>query len=433
MPTRGDPVDFGGAEITVEIDEIGARGDGVARIESGERLFVPLTVPGDRVRVKIDGPRRGGLSGTATEWLTQGPGRAAPACRHYGECGGCALQHLRDESYARWKRGLIETALRHHGVATPAIHALARTPPGRRRRADFKAVRRHDDVVLGFNARRSHRLVDLSECPISRPEIAALVPALKSLIADLLRPGERAECVVTMTDGGLDLVLSTAAELNAASLARLAEFAEAADLARLSHRPARESRAEILIARRPARMVFGGIGVDIAPGAFVQASAEGEAALVAFAGEALAGAGRIADLYAGCGTFTFPLSETARVHAMDGDGNAIGALESAARKAGRNQVTAEIRDLAEQPPDAESLSAYDAVLFDPPRSGAKTLAAEIAKSTVPLVCAVSCSPATFARDARILIDGGFTLEGILPVDQFLWSPHLELAALFRRD
>ena len=431
MPAHGGG--GGGGEFTVEIDGIGARGDGIAHSQSGERLFVPLTVPGDRVRVKIDGSRRGGLSGTATEWLTQGPGRAAPACRHYGECGGCALQHLHIETYATWKRGLIETALRHHGIVAPAILPLARTPPGRRRRADFKAVRRHNGVAFGFNARRSHRLVDLSECPILRPEIAALMPALKSLIADSLRPGDRAECVVTMTDGGLDMVLSAAAELDAAALARLAEFAEAVDLARLSHRHTKESRAEVLIARRPARMVFGGIGVEIAPGAFVQASAEGEEALVAFAGEALAGAGRIADIYAGCGTFALPLSETARVHAIDGDGNAIGALESAARKAGRTQVTAEIRDLAEQPPDAKSLGAYDAVLFDPPRSGAKALAAEIAKSTVPLVCAISCSPPTFARDARILIDGGYTLARILPVDQFLWSPHLELAALFRRE
>lgn len=436
MPARGGGgggAGGGAGEVTVDIDEIGTRGDGIARIQSGERLYVPLTVPGDRVRVAIDGPRRGGLSGTATGWLTEGTGRAAPACRHYGECGGCALQHLRDETYAAWKRGLIESALRQHGVDPPAILPLARTPPGRRRRADFEAVRRHKDVVLGFNARRSHRLVDLSECPIMRPEIAALMPALKSLVADLARPGDRAGCVVTMTDGGLDVVLSAAAERDAALLARLADFAEAADLARLSHRHPRESHTEVLIARRPARMVFGGIGVDIAPGGFVQASAEGEAALVAFAGEALAAAGHIADFHAGNGTFALPLSRAARVHAVDGDGAAIGALASAARTAGRNGLTTEIGDLATHPPEAKSLGAYEAVLFDPPRSGAKALAAEIARSAVPLVCAISCNPATFARDARILVDGGFKLKKILPVDQFLWSPHLELAALFRRD
>lgn len=418
--------------VVVEIDRIGARGDGMANTDTGELLYVPFTVPGDRVRVKIGDRRGDALYGKANKWLTQGPGRAVPACRHFGECGGCALQHMSDESYAAWKRGRVDAALRHHGLEAQAVLPLARTPPGRRRRADFKAVRKRNGVVLGFNARRSHRIVNMSECPILRPEITALIPALKSLLFDLTRPGDRAECVVTATDGGLDMLLSSAAELDAATLARLAEFAETADLARLSHRRPMDPRAEILLARRPARMVFGGIGVDIAPGTFVQASAEGEAALVAFVGESLAGAGRIADLYAGCGTFAFPLSKTARVHAIDGDDAAIGALESAAKKAGRNRLTAEIRDLAKQPPDAGSLGAYDAVLFDPPRAGAKALAAEIARSGVPLVCAVSCNQATFARDARILVDGGYRLERILPVDQFLWSSHVELIAVFRR-
>ncbi|MHA1568832.1 MAG: class I SAM-dependent RNA methyltransferase [Alphaproteobacteria bacterium] len=437
MPAAGDgagAANPASAEVVVaEIDEIGAGGDGVAHTDTGERLYVPLTVPGDRVRVEIGERRGGGLSGAATEWLTQGPGRAAPVCRHFGECGGCALQHLSDETYAAWKRGRVAAALRRHGVEARTILPLARTPPGRRRRAGFKALRGPDGVVLGFNARRSHRLVDLWECPVLRPEIAALMPALKVLFADLPRPGGRAGCAVTMTDGGLDVMLSGAAKLDAAVLSRLAEFADAHDLARLSHRRAGESRAEILLARRPARMVFGNVGVEIAPGAFTQASAEGEAALVGFVRQALSAANHVADFHAGCGAFAFPLSAAARVHAIDGDGAAIGALESAARKAGRNQLTAEIRDLARHPPDAASLGAYDAVLFDPPRAGAKELAAEIARSTVPLVCAISCNPATFARDARTLVDGGYRLERVLPVDQFPWSPHLELAALFTRD
>jgi 23S rRNA (uracil1939-C5)-methyltransferase len=421
-----------GEESVVEIQEIGAAGDGIARTESGKRLYVPFTVPGDRVRVKIGEARGDGLSAKTTKLLAPGKGRAAPVCRHFGECGGCALQQMEDEAYATWKRGRIDAALRHHGVEAQAVLAMARTPPGRRRRAEFSAVRKRRGAVLGFNARRSRRIVNLSECPVARPEIAALIPALKTLIFDLLQPGGRADIAVTATDGGLDMLLSGAIERDAATLARLAEFAEAADLARLSHRRPNEPEAEILLVRRPARMVFGGVGVEIAPGAFTQASAEGEAAMAAFVRESLAGAGRVADLYAGYGTFTFPLSEVARVHAVDGDGAAIGALESAARKAGRDRVTAEICDLARHPPDANALAVYDAILFDPPRAGAKALAAEIAQSAVPLVCAVSCNPATFARDARILIDGGYRLERVLPVDQFLWSPHLELAALFRR-
>jgi 23S rRNA (uracil1939-C5)-methyltransferase len=423
-------------EVEIDIEEIGARGDGIGRLPDGERVFVPFTVPGDRVRARISASDGEGMAARAVAWLARGDARAEPPCRHFGDCGGCALQHVAPGYYSEWKRELVEIALRRRGIEAGKIAPIVTAAPASRRRADFAAVRRKTDVLLGFNARMSHRVVDLAECPVMEPAIASLLAPLRALLLDLLKPADKAGVAVALTDSGLDVILESAIALGAGGREKLAAFAETHDLARLSRRHPNARSAEPIVERRPVRMSFGGVAVELPAGAFLQATKAGEAALIAAVLDAVEDAPRVADLFAGCGTFTFPLAKrtgvAATVQAADGVEPAIAALTRAAQRAGLGRVSAAVRDLAKRPLGPDELRRVDAVVFDPPRAGAKEQADALARSSVPVVVAVSCNPATFARDARLLVDGGYTLDWVRPVDQFLWSPHVELVARFSR-
>jgi 23S rRNA (uracil1939-C5)-methyltransferase len=426
--------------VEATISHIGAHGDGVA-LYAGRRLYVPLTVPGDRVRVRPLQAHGGGDDAEVVEVLSPGADRATPPCRHFGRCGGCSLQHLADAAYGRWKLDRAVLTMVRAGFDAGVLAPLARTPAAARRRATFAAMRTASGeaaVCLGFNGRRSHEIVDLADCSVLDPRIVGILPAMRRLLASLLPPGRRTRATVTLVDGDLDVVIELA-EPGLAERQMLAAFARDADISRLSWRPDGATDAELLAQRRPVGVSFGGVSVAIPPGGFLQASAEGETALCravcsAVAGLAPAGrrsTGTVADLFAGAGTFTFPLAAGgARVHAVDADGTLIQALATAARRV--PGVSAEHRDLFVRPLLADELRRYDAVVFDPPRTGARAQAEQLAQSPVPLVVAVSCNPDTFVRDARILAAGGYRLEQVHPVDQFLWSPHLELAAVFRR-
>ncbi|HUI17847.1 MAG TPA: class I SAM-dependent RNA methyltransferase, partial [Alphaproteobacteria bacterium] len=274
----------------------------------------------------------------------------------------------------------------------------------------------------------------LAECPVMLPAIAALLTPLNELFAALLVPGARAEAMITESDSGLDLLLTTDAALGLRQRERLADFAGAHDLARIARRHPKARGVEVLLERRAVRAIFGGVAVPLPPGAFLQPTREGEAALRAAVEEALGQVRHIADLYAGCGTFGVPLAAAGReVRAFERDKHLVAALASTARaSAGRLRLSAEARDLERLPLDAEELRRSDGAILDPPRAGAKAQAAALAASKVARIALVSCNPATFARDARLLAEGGYRLDWIQPVDQFLWSPHLELAAAFRR-
>ena len=421
-------------ELEAEIAEIGARGDGIAPLEDGRRLYVPYTVVGDRIRARLGAPRPDGFAGRLIEILAPGPGRATPPCRHFGSCGGCALQHLDEDHYRAWKGQLVASALARQGVAAGSIRPLWTTPQGSRRRADLTAVRRKSDLVLGFNARATHQVIDLAECPVLRPEIVALVEPLRDLLMSVLAPAERAEAIVTLTDSGLDLLLMTGAELGLKRRERLASFAETRDLARLARRHPRGRGVETIVERRAARVRFGNASVPFPPGAFLQASAEGEAVLRAAVVKALGPARRAVDLYAGIGTFAASLAaEGYAVHAYEAERDMVAALDSAIRaSAGRWRASAVERDLDRRPLGPEELGRIEAAVLDPPRAGARAQAEMLAASEVERVAYVACNPASFARDARLLIDGGYALEWVQPVDQFLWSPHLELVGAFRR-
>lgn len=427
----------GGQQAELTIEAVGAHGDGFASWQ-GRPVFIPLTLAGDRVRVRLAPARAGAFKGEVLELLEEGSGRISPPCPHFGPCGGCALQHMNETSYLEWKQGLIAQALAHRGFAEVKIQPLIRIPPGTRRRATLAAARNGGRLRLGFHERASHGVVDLDTCLLMTPRLTGLLPSLRAVLPALLEDGESAEIMLSETEEGLDVLIVTRAEPKLTAREALAGFAETVDLARLSWsprpRPGEALLPEPLAVRRPPRISFAGTSVEPPPGAFLQPTAAGEAALIERVMSYLpAGAGRVADLYAGCGTFTFPLATRSRVHAVESNEAALAALWTAARRADlTGRISVEVRNLAHNPVAAEELEGGDCVVFDPPRAGAKEQATALAASAVPVVIAVSCNPSSFARDARILVDGGYNLVEVTPVDQFPWSGHLELVAQFRR-
>ncbi len=420
------------AVVQVNIARIGERGEGLAAGPGGP-LYVPLTVPGDRLIVAPGEPRGEGRAGETVRIITPGPDRVAPACRHFGACGGCAVQHWAPAAVAAWKRARVQAALGRAGLDAVAIDPVVTTPPRVRRRARFAAVRTASALVLGFKVRRGHDVVDVSECPLLQPEIVAVLPRLRARLAPLLAHGQRLEVIVTRLDGGLDVLLSGLAPPDPDARAALADLAAAAGLCRLSWRPSPGAEPEPLVERERAGLRFAGVFVPVPPGGFLQASEDGEAALVAAVAGAVGSVRRVVDLFAGAGTFSLPLvTAGARVHAVDGDAALMGALATAGREAVLTGLGTEVRDLHSRPLSAADLKRTEGVVLDPPRAGARAQAEALAASAVPRVAAVSCNPATFARDARILVDGGYRLERVVPIDQFLWSPHVELVGTFTR-
>jgi 23S rRNA (uracil1939-C5)-methyltransferase len=385
-----------------------------------------LTLPGEIVRAEVHGDRAEVL-----EILIPSPDRIAPACPHFGDCGGCALQHWGADPYLAWKADQIRVALARERIETEILPAFA-APPGERRRLALHARREEGRVRLGFKARRSWRLVDIQVCPIAEPKLAAALPALRILAAPFLEHPKSAPTLhVTWTLSGLDVdvtgVERRSGGLSADSRQRAAHAAAAGDLARVT------LAGEMVYQARQPVVRLGPATVALPPGSFLQAVAGAETAMADFAAEAIAGAARVADLFCGVGAFSFRLAQIASVYAADVSAPAIKALAAASGTApGLKSITAEARDLGRRPLLASEMKKLDAVLFDPPRAGALEQAGEIARSKVGLVVGVSCNPATFARDARILADAGFVLQAVKPVDQFLWSPHVELVGVFRR-
>jgi 23S rRNA (uracil1939-C5)-methyltransferase len=420
------------AEHEVMIEAIGARGDGVAQLD-GARIFVPLTLPGDRLRVRIVGQRGDGLVSEPVEWLEQAP-RAEPPCPHFGACGGCQLQHLPLPQYGAWKRQQVVAALAQRGLGDLLVEPLVHTQPGARRRARFAFVRTGATVRLGFRERTGHRVIPLDACPVLVPQLVALLPPLGALLArlGLARPGGELEATASVS--GIDLQIVAAHPPSLADREALAAFAAAHDLARIAWSPNAMTPAEPIVQRRASSVVFGDVQVELAPGAFLQASEAAEAAIRRAVQEAIGDALRIADLFAGCGPLSLPLAGAGRtVHAVERDPAMLAALEQAARQSGlANRVTTERRDLQRAPLAGAELARFDALVVDPPRAGARAQAAALAASRLARLALVSCNPATFARDARILVDGGWRCLWVRPIDAFIWSSRIELVGAFDR-
>jgi 23S rRNA (uracil1939-C5)-methyltransferase len=414
--------------VELDILAIGARGDGLAKLD-GENVFVPLSLQGDRVVARLEGRRGDGLTASLMELVTAGPARQEVPCPLFGRCGGCSLQHVSDAALADWKRDRLVTAMTRVEFDSRLIAPLVSIPPGTRRRAAFAFTRLSKGLVIGFNERASHHIVEIDPCLILVPQLLALLEPLRAVLGGILHTGATGDAMATLTDSGIDLMIQTDYELDLFARETLASFADAQDLARLSWQ--RGDLIEPVAHRRPAQVTMAGVSVDIPPGGFLQPSREGEAALVSLILEHLPEKGAMLDLYAGSGSFTFPLAKARAVTAVEGDAAAIGSLGAAARRMGL-PVTAVHRDLARQPLLAHELKPFAGLVFDPPRAGAAAQAEQIAKGGPPVVVAVSCNPATLARDAATLADGGYKLVVATPVDQFPWSAHLEAVAVFKR-
>jgi 23S rRNA (uracil1939-C5)-methyltransferase len=409
--------------VELLVETMGAHGDGIA----AGPVYVPLTLPGERVRAAVQGER-----GELEAVLQPSPERVAPPCPHFGACGGCALQHWAHAPYLAWKIDQVRRTLARERLETAFAPAYA-APPGARRRFALHARRgRPHAALVGYKARRSWSLVPIEVCPISDPRLVAALPALRALAAPLFEHPKSAPTLhTTLTETGLDVdvtgVERKSGGPSADARVRIAEAAGGFDLARVT------LAAETVFQARAPIVRFGQAAVALPPGGFLQAAAGAEAAMAAFALEALDGAAHVADLFCGAGAFSFRLAERARVTALDSAEEAVRALRAGLGSAPQlKPITAEVRDLYRRPLLAQEMKRIDAVLFDPPRAGAADQAREIARSGVGRVVGVSCNPATFAREAAILVAGGFRLDRVMPVDQFLWSPHIELVGVFSR-
>jgi 23S rRNA (uracil1939-C5)-methyltransferase len=425
-PLDGDNLD----KVELVPAAMGGQGHAVAEWQ-GKRVFIPFALPGERVRATLQPAAGDDYLATTVEILETSPDRTTPPCAHFGTCGGCALQHWAEPAYRAWKLELVRQALGHRGLALPANLDQVFVPHATRRRAEFAAAKRHGAVVVGFHAARSDAIVDQHECPILVPALAALVRPLRTALQDVLREGA-ADILATETLTGFDLLISAEQSPTPAQRTALARFASEHAIARVGWQ-AKRGTPEPIVLLRPPQVRFGDVLVDLPMPAFLQPSAEGEAALKSAVLAMIGKAKRIVELYAGCGTFTFDLARIGKVHAVEGGKPALAALEHAAKRAQlSHRITTEARDLERAPLTFQELKSYDAVVLDPPRAGAKAQSEMLAKSRVPKVVAVSCNPATFARDARALVDGGYELTAMTVMDQFIWSPHVELVAAFRR-
>lgn len=412
---------------TFTIDRVGGQGDGVAHTPAGP-VFAALTLPGETVRGQVVDGRLEQI-----EIVTASADRVAPVSPQYGDCGGCSLQHWAQSPYLDWKRDQVRLALERERIDTDVEAAVA-TPPGSRRRVALHARRSpNGQVVLGFKARRSWRLVEVTACPIADPRIVAAIPGLIEVAAAFFEHPKSAPTLhVTWTLAGLDVDVTgverrSGGGLSADGQIRAVQAAYRADLARLS------LAGDTLVMARQPTVAFGPATVALPAGGFLQATPQAEAAMVSRAVAAVKGARKVADLFCGAGTFTFPLAKMAPVVAADASKAGIDALKAAVGSAkGMKAITAEARDLFRRPMTPYDLKGCDAIVFDPPRAGAIDQTAQIADTKAAVVVGVSCNPQTFARDARVLIDAGFRLETVTPIDQFLWSSHVELVGVFKR-
>jgi len=385
------------------IVRIAARGDGVTA--SGRH--VPFGVPGDAVL--DDGA------------LAYGPHHQEPPCRHFPECGGCQLQHADDEAYRDYLRSRVEGALAQHGLATE-IRPPHLSPPRSRRRAALKVGKAGGSTLVGFNAEMSHRIIDMRECHILRPELFELVAPLRALLGDMLQPKRIAEIQMTLINGGVDVLIRGIPAGRLTEIEQLTAFAMDYQLARFS--VDRGLGPDTLYEPQPASVVLSGNLVAFPHGSFLQATEDGERALIEAVGESVAGAESVADLFAGLGTFALA---TRANYAAEASRDAAVALKRAAPG-----MNVEHRDLYRRPLDSGELKSFDAVILDPPRAGAAEQVTALASSKVGRIAYVSCNPATFARDAQTLANGGYKLQWVQPVGQFRWSTHVELAACFSR-
>lgn len=411
----------------LDITRLGGQGDGIAETPEGQ-IFVPFTLPGDVVNAGVEKGRA-----TLMSVLEPSPDRVAPPCPHFGPdldnagCGGCALQHMADEAYREWKRGLVVAALEGRGIDAE-VAPLISSAPGTRRRVVFAARRTEKGAILGFNRAMSHQIVAIETCVIATPRITQALPSLRRLATAVAVGKEAFHFSVLDAEPGLDIAVDSPFNLKEPDRLRIITAVRAEPpVARLSF------NGEILIEKHPPQLTFGGARVSPPPGGFVQASAEAEIVMGELVSEHLKKSKRIIDLFSGSGTFALRLAANSHVHAVEADAASLAALDKAARRSqGLKPISVERRDLFRRPMMVAELKPYQGLVFDPPRAGAEVQVQDLARSTIPRVAAVSCNPVTLARDLEVLIKGGYRVISVTPIDQFLWSSHVEVVALLER-
>ena len=414
---------------TLTIDEIGSRGDGIGHTRGGS-VYVPLAVAGDVVEAIISPFSKGSFVGEIKAILKPSPDRVDAKCKHFGVCGGCSLQHVGPKLYKGWIKSRVETALSHQGFEDIEIKDPIIVNPGTRRRVSLRALKVKGDITLGFNERKTHNIVDIESCPISHPILIEILPNIRNMLGNLLEEGQATTILMIYSETGIQLVLDLLDDPDLKIRELLGEFANVHDLGAVAVKV--NGVFDLIAMRREPLIHFGSTGVPIPLGAFLQPSKEGEDALVSVILKEIMGMNRVLDLFSGLGTFGLRVAEFAQVHAVEGDQSLLTSLQNSANLNPKlKTLSTEHRDLFRRPLLAQELNSFDCVIFDPPRAGAKAQVFEFAKSSVPVIIGVSCNPNTFARDARMLVEGGYHLEYIQPVDQFLWSHHVELAAVFR--
>jgi len=416
----------------IRILRLGADGDGIGTLPDGEKLFVPGALPEETVRVRPLDRRGEGRAAALEAVLTPSPARVEPPCPLFGPCGGCTVQHWRDDAYAAWKSAELREALVRAGYPAPDLAPLVRTAPGRRRRMDLALRREGGAVQVGLHQRRSREIVDLTACLVLDPALFAVIGALRSALRNLRALRREGSAIVNLLESGPDLLLRTDAELTAPDRALLADFAHRQGLPRIAWARG-DGPTETACLLHPPVVTFSGVAVEPPSGAFLQASPEGEAAIIGavLAGlpERLTSRATVIELYAGCGTISFALAGRARVRAFEAEPESVAALR---RAAGGRRIEVVRRDLTRQPLTAKELADAAAIVLDPPYAGAAAQIPGIAASGVPVVIYVSCNPAALARDARMLHEAGYELAQATPIDQFLWSGRVESVVVFRR-
>lgn len=401
----------------VAITALGAQGDGIGTL-GGVTRFVPFALPGERWRLSDDG---------ATLVGPPSPERRAPPCRHFGTCGGCVAQHMVPAAYSAWKRDILVAAFAK-GSIDGSVDPLVETPEASRRRVVMAARWLPSGVVLGFHERASDRLLAIDGCVIADPSIVAALPVIRQVAARLLARKGELRLTITRVDAGLDIAATGGkTRLDAGERQAIADLMTGSPILRVS------LDGDPVVTRAAPLLTVGPAKVSVPPAVFLQASPAAERAMVEQVTAAVGKAKSVADLFCGLGTFTLPLARRARLLAIDTDAAGLAALGQAAREAqGLKPIETRQRDLMREPLSRKELEPFDAVVFDPPRAGAEAQAAMLAKSTVPVVVAVSCNPTTLVRDVAILADGGYEVRQVTPIDQFLYANHLEAVAVLAR-
>ncbi|MEH6401740.1 MAG: class I SAM-dependent RNA methyltransferase [Sneathiella sp.] len=417
--------------LKLTIDHIGSNGDGVAT-EDNRPYYIPFTAPGDVITATLKEERGRGFIAEMTELQTPSSFRTKPACKHFGTCGGCSLQHIEDATLAEWKKNRIAEPLTRSGVLFDTIGETLTSPRASRRRVEFVALKRKKGVMIGYHLKKSHQIFDVGECPILSPDLLALVKPMRLMLPNIMARNSEARLTLTSTSNGPDLVISANILLDLEVREILALFGQEQGLSRITLSNKKERFEETVVTRKPASIQMDNFEVEVPPGSFLQATEEGQKALIALVKEHLPENKNIIDLFSGSGSFTLPAAKISRkVHAFEGNEGMALALQKSANKH-MLPVTAEYRDLFRRPLVSDELNFFDTAIIDPPRAGAAAQVAELAMSTVSSIIFISCNPNSFARDAKTLSDGGYQLKKVIPVDQFLWSPHVELFSVFEK-